>query len=315
MRKIVAILLSTTIALSICACGGGASTAETTAATTEATIEETTTEEETTVVEETTTEAETEPETEPEPEIVKDTDYVSLEGIYVDSSYVDDKNDKLKRVYVFYTAHTDAENLKISSKSSKMVINGVNEYTSERFSNSWSWFLNYYYSGYIKDVYVGDQVKTLSTFKIPEGELAEGRDIALSLYGIPDSDKLKVSTDDIIFCDSEEAISELVDPEGYETAKHNYEDADDETTAKVKAAINGYQWDFITNSTSYQIEFFDPNEFELRALSIANGGTYEVKNGFVICTYENGLQVQIPYTWGENDIDLDVVKAFDVNEM
>lgn len=310
MKKAFAVLFTAFMGLSVCACGGSNTSAETkTADAAETSVEESSVEEEKATAEETSAEPETEPET------VTETDYVTLEGIYVDNSYVDKENDKLKRVYVFYIAHTDAENLKISSKSSKMVINDVNEYTSARFVNSWSYFPNYYYSDYLKDVYVGDQLKTISTFKIPEGELSEGRDITLSLYGIPDSEKLKVKTDDIKFCESEEEISELVDPEGYETAKYNYEDADAELTAKVKEAINGYQWDFFVNSTSYQIEFFDPNKFELRALTISNGGTYEVKNGFVLCTYENGLQVHIPYTWEENDINLDVVKAFDVNEM
>jgi len=306
MKKLFAIILPAVIAMSVCACGGGTKPVETTVTTTEAVTEETTTQPET----------ETEPETEPEPATTTETDYVTLEGIYVNNSYVDKNNEKLKSVYVFYTAHTDSENLKISSKSSKIVINNINEYTSSRFANTWRYFPNYYYSDYIKDVYVGDQVKAISSFKIPEGELKEGREISLSLYGIPDSDKLKVSTDDIISCDSLEAISELIDPEGFKTAQYNYEDADAETSKKVKASINGYEWSFLTNSTSYHIEFFNPNKFELRALTITNGGTYEVKNGFLVCTYENGLQVEIPYTWKDNnDIDLDVIKAFDVNEM
>lgn len=83
----------------------------------------------------------------------------------------------------------------------------------------------------------------------------------------------------------------------------------------MKKAINGYKWNFFVNNTSYEIEFYSPNKFELRVKSfgVTNGGTYEVLNGYVVCTYDsNGSVVEIPFSWGPNDIDLDVVAAFDV---
>ena len=94
-------------------------------------------------------------------------------------------------------------------------------------------------------------------------------------------------------------------------------EADSETLSKVQNAINGYRWDFYVNSTSYCIEFFEPNYFELSvsALGIRNSGTYRVTNGYVIITYDsNNYSVEIPYEFGPDDIELDVVTAFDVSK-
>lgn len=248
-------------------------------------------------------------------ESVTETDYVRINGIYVDNSYENKENDKLKMVYVFYDAFTNAENLSISSKSSKLTINGVNTYSSEHYSGACDYMESYYDSDYIEHVYVGDSLKVVSTFKVPSGDLAAGRSLAIEPYGIPDADKLKLTTDDIIFCDSKEEIAQAVDPDGYASYTEKYKVADEETTEKVKEAINGYYWDFYVNNISYEIEFMKPNKFELRvaALGVSNSGTYVVRNGFVSVTMEsNNNTVDIPWTWGDDDIDLDVCAAYDV---
>ena len=259
---------------------------------------------------------EKETETIPVQAAVTETDYVSIDGIYVDTSYSDSDNASLKMVYVFYTAKTNAENIKISSKSSKIKFDGANEYTSEKYGGVCKYMGSYYYSDYLEEVYVGTELKVVSTFKVPEGELAAGRSISLEPYGIPDAEKLMMATDSIVSCSSEEEIAQAVDPEGYADYQDKYTEADSDTTKKVRSALNGYYWSFYVNSTSYQIEFYSPNKFETRvkAFGVSNDGTYVVRNGFISCTYDsNGTTVDIPWSWKSGDIDLDVTTAFDVH--
>lgn len=174
---------------------------------------------------------------------------------------------------------------------------------------------NYYSSDYIEDVYVGQTLKMVSVFKVPEGEFKTGVFFSVHPYGIPAEEKLVINTDDVKYFDSVEELAQTADPDGYAEMLRRHEPADQQTGSRVKAEINGYYWSFYVNSISYQIEFFAPNRFEVRvrSLNVKNGGTYEVQNGFVVCTYDsNGSSVEIPYTFGENGIDLDVTDAFDV---
>ncbi len=252
-----------------------------------------------------------------EPDIVTETDYVSIDGIYVDKSYVSDENGSLRMLYFFYTAKTDAENIKVCSKSSKLKINDTNEYTSGKFAmNEEKYFNSYYYSDFLEEIYVGNELKVLSTFKVPEGDLEAGRTMSFLPYGIPDGEKLKLNTDQIVFCDSAEEIAKAADPEGYKNYLHMNEVADDDTTKKVRNDINGYYWSFTANNTVYQIEFFSPDKFELRvpSLNVKNSGRYVVKNGYISCTYDsNGTTVDIPWSWNKKgEVDLELFEAFDV---
>lgn len=250
-------------------------------------------------------------------EKVMATDYMTVEGIYVDESYVDEDSASLRMVYLFYTVTTPGENLKVDSKSTILTIGGKNEYSSSHYAKACRYMSSYYYSDYLEDVYVGDVLKVVETFVIPSGDLVEGKEISLSKHQVPDSDKIKFTTDDIVFCESPEAIAQIADPDGYALEIYNRSPADSGTVSAVRNAINGYYWDIYVNSTSYELEFYAPNSFEMRvpAFGITNGGTYEVQNGYVVCTYTStGLTLEIPYTWSGNDIDLRAADALDVNE-
>lgn len=343
MKKWMAIVLAVAMMISMAACGSEAvsSTApETTSAENSSVVDmeeassavvENSAEDETTAEEpaeaaaeepvaESTTEDEIAAEEaaeEPEEVIenVTATDYMTIDGVFVDESYVDDDSDSIRMVYLFYTLTTPDENLRVDSKSVKMTFNGVNSYESSHYSGTCTYMPNYYYSDYLEDVYVGDSLKVVETLKIPVGELTEGNTITLTKSQVPDIEQITFSTDDIQFCDSPESIAAMVDPDGYALEVYNRTPADDATVSKVKAAINGYYWSVYVNSTSYELEFYDPNAFEMRvkAFGVSNSGTYEVLNGYVVCTYtETGIVLEIPYTWGANDIDLDVTTALDV---
>lgn len=248
-----------------------------------------------------------------EPEKVTETDYVNIDGIYVDSSYKDEENESLKMVYVFYTVTAPEKNISLSSISMSMKINDVNTYSSENYPGVCTYMNSYYYSSYVEEIYVGSSLKAVSTFKIPEGDLTEGKTITLSNSFIPDINDIKLSTDDIISCDGVKKIAKAVDPEGFKAETNKRKKADKETTQKVKNAINNYYWDFYVNSTSYRIEFWDPNNFSVTVLGNTNSGTYTVTNGYVMCKYpSNGYTVEIPYTLEGDGIDLDVTTGFDV---
>ena len=245
---------------------------------------------------------------------VKETDYMTIEGIYVDNSYSTKDNENMRFLYIVYNAHTDSQNLQIDCKSMNITINDANTYKAVRSKKESRYLRNYYNGAYLKDVYVGEEGKFVETFEVPKGDLEAGRSISISKSQIPDADKIKITTDDIVFCDSPEEVAEQADPEGYEEEMWALEDADSDRANAVKNEINGYQWDVSANSMNYQIEFWEPNEYELRTQINTSGGTYEVKNGYIICTNDMDGKIEIPYTYEDGAVDVDVISAFDFNK-
>ena len=293
MKKTISLLLALVMCLSLCACGGEGGN-ETNAPTTEPT--------ETTV---------------PAPLTVTETAHCILDGVYVDNSFEDEDYPSMKMVYVLYTVFTNDTNLRISSKSSDIIFESGNTYSSETYSMAMDDYMTSYYSSdYIEDVYIGTPLKVMSMFLVPQGEFSASEIITIQPYGLPEGEELKVAASDVQFFDSPEALAEAADPEGYAEAVRLREPADDATVTKVRNSINGYYWKFYVNNTYYEIEFYAPNRFEVRvrAYNIANGGTYEVRNGFVVVTYDsNGTSVEIPWYWGEDGtIRLNPTAAFDV---
>lgn len=301
MKKIIALLLVLAMSLSLCACGGSEEKQPEPVAT-EAPVETTAAPTETTI---------------PAPIFITETAHCILDGIYVDNSYVDEKNPSLKMVYVLYTAFTNDQNLKVCSKLSKMEFETGNTYSSEHYSKAYHDYMpNYYSSNYLEEIFIGGSLKVMSVFQVPEAEFSASEVITVKPYGLPDGEELKVAASDVQFFDSSDVLAETVDPEGYAQALLLREPADEATTSKVKKAINGYYWSFYVNNTSYEIEFYAPNKFEVRvkALGVTNSGKYEITNGFIVCTYDsNGAVVEIPWSWGDSDIKIDAASAFSVN--
>lgn len=297
MKKIIALLLCLAMAMALCACGSTTEVGENTEATvgTEAPIE-------------------TQP-VETEPVMASATEHMTIHGICVDNSYVDDDGSPLKMVYLFYTLTAGDTNLEIDSTYTNMTI-GANTYQSANYANSaavCSYTSSFYYGSYIEDVYVGTSLQVIATFKIPEGDLTGGKTITLEDYQIPDEELILMTTDEIQFFESPEEMAAAMDPAGYEQEMYAREPADAETEKQVKDLINGYYWSFYVNSTSYEIEFWADNNFEVRTAFGTNGGTYTVQNGYIFCTYSGtGYTIEIPWVFANNDVDLDVVEAFDV---
>ena len=149
---------------------------------------------------------------------VTESTYVNIDGIYVDDSYKDKKSDALKLLYVFYTVHTSDENIKAYSKDMKMII-GSNEYSSDHYKGVCNYMPSFYYSDYIETVYVGNELKVVDVFKIPEGDLAEGKEVSLEATRYPALNELKLNTSDIKHCASATDIAKEVDPEGLAAAQ------------------------------------------------------------------------------------------------
>lgn len=245
---------------------------------------------------------------------VMSTDYINIEGLYVDNSYAGE-SESIKFVFVVYEAFTNAENLSIDCKSMQMTINGTNTYTAARTSAEVKYMKNYYNGAYLKSVNIGERAKFVETFEIPQGDLEPGRTITLAKSQIPQMEKISFSTDDLVFCNSPEEIAQLADPEGYEQEVWAMQDASADVVQAVMNEVNGYQWSVTVDSLRFEIEFWAQNEFEVRSGLGANQGSYSVKNGYIECTYYNGAgTLLVPYTYENGVVDIDAISAFDFNK-
>lgn len=243
------------------------------------------------------------------------TDHMQVEGLFVDESFVSDTSPDLTMLYIFYTASTQDENLKLYSKDAVLTVNGTNSYTSAHSMGAGRYMPNYYYSNYVENVYVGGSLKVMETVMVPKGELTPGRTLTFSKSAVPDSKAISLMTDDIVFCADNQKIARIIDPDGYAKAVYALTEADSDTKARVKKAINNYYWTFYVNNISYKIEFSGDSYTLSTSLGTTTKGSYTVLNGYVRITNSTTDAINyIPYTWGATDIDLDVVAGFDLNE-
>ncbi|MBQ4556222.1 MAG: hypothetical protein IJA60_01060 [Clostridia bacterium] len=304
MKKIISLILVLVMMFTFAAC----SSDENTPADTEGDSAVVTTTEETTVAT-----------TEPVDVNVTETENLKLDGIYVDSATVVEEGTPLRMVYVFFTLKPQNANMKMDSKYTKMTIGESNVYDSDFYKGSCDYMPNYYYASFIEDVYVGTEAKLALTFKIPEGDLKGGKTITFSDSDFPVKD-LKLTTDEVIFCENVEKIAEAADPEGYADMTYKFAPADDATVQKVKNSINGYYFTFYVSAGTQvmktEIHFNAPNKFEVKSQFGSNSGTYDVRNGYIFCTYNsNNNTVEIPYEFKDDGgIRLDCDKAFSIYE-
>ena len=218
MKKILATILAGVLCISICSCGKDESKENKDA-------DEVKTVENVEDVEEL-------PEEEEE-KIVTSNKNVTINGIYVDDSFVEDGT-PLKFVYMVFTLTSTDANLSADSVYSEMIIDGTNSYESVVLPDVMNFSEKYYYSKYIENVYVGSSLDVLVTFKIPEGDLVPGKTVQISDNTIPGCEELLLSTDMFEHFESKEAVNMKLDEAGYVAFMAKYEPADEETTAKVK---------------------------------------------------------------------------------
>lgn len=238
---------------------------------------------------------------------------ITVDGIYLNNEYSD--NDNLRQVILFYTLKPNDENIEISSKTFKLKIN-KNEYeplTNQETPN----LTQYYYSEFIENVYIDNSLKVATIFKVPDGDLKNGKEITLSDFKNY-ANGIKLKTDDIKEMDNLTSISLDVDKE-YSTKRQEEEkekltEADTETINKVKNDINGYYFNFNAfvgqAYTKYELEFSEPNNFKvtttMSGASLTNEGTYRITKGYIILHYNsNSKEVNAPYSYETGEITME----------
>ena len=249
-----------------------------------------------------------EPEDDP---VVMETDSVHIDGVCVNDGYLDDDGSSIRTVYLFYSVTANDTNLQLDSKNTVMTINGSNSYTSESAApeSKGNFTPNYYLSEYLTDVYIGESKKFVTVFKIPEGDLASGRTVTLSDSSIEDMTLLAFTTDDMQHFSTADELYQAIDPEGYADEVYRREPVDDATAQSVINLVNGYYWQWWSKIGSFELEFLDSTQYELRS-SIAGVqkstyGIYTVANSYIILTNsENGSVSYVPYELVDGDIDL-----------
>lgn len=82
---------------------------------------------------------------------------------------------------------------------------------------------NYECSTYVKDIYVGETMKFVAMYTIPEGDLVDGNTVTFSSSDITDWESITLSTGDFKHCESGDALAKAADPEGYASAFSVYE--------------------------------------------------------------------------------------------
>lgn len=240
------------------------------------------------------------------------TEHMQVEGMFVDSSYVSPTGRNTALLYLFYTVSTDSENLKVDCKDNELTINGANTYKSEHASMAGMYMGSYYYENYLEDVFVGDSLKVMETFVIPKGDLEPGRTIAYSNNLIPGSESISLRTDDILFLDSPEKIAQVIDPEGYADMAYQLADADADTEAKVRNALNDSYWTCYANDMTYRLDFYK-NTYEMTTPFSTADGNYTVKNGYIRLQHNNtGGIIFLPYSFENGEVSLSA-SGFDWN--
>ena len=238
--------------------------------------------------------------------LVLESNYITIDGIYVDESYEDED---MGLVYLFYTINANDSNIELSSTSMSMRINDKNDYTSNTNYDLIPKYTNYYYSSFIKDIYVDQTYKVCSTIEVAKGDLEGSKTITLSNSNISDIDKIKFTTDNIKHMDNIADISKDLDSEVFEvkyTKEQNaLADVDEDREKYIHNNINGYYYTINVNIgtqiSQIELEFSEPNNFTLTSnFGLSNYGTYEVKNSIIILNYHTGLSKNVSYELDEN---------------
>ena len=238
--------------------------------------------------------------------LVLESNYITIDGIYVDESYEDED---MGLVYLFYTINANDSNIELSSTSMSMRINDKNDYTSNTNYDLIPKYTNYYYSNFIKDIYVDQTYKVCSTIEVAKGDLEGSKTITLSNSNISDIDKIKFTTDNIKHMDNIADISKDLDSEVFEvkyTKEQNaLADVDEDREKYIHNNINGYYYTINVNIgtqiSQIELEFSEPNNFTLTSnFGLSNYGTYEVKNSIIILNYHTGLSKNVSYELDEN---------------
>lgn len=251
---------------------------------------------------------------------VTSSDYFSLDGAYLDTSYVDPDGSNGQMLYVFYTLTAPDSGLKTTSNSVSLricdeeTVRSGNTMTgslsSADMDASGDLMPSYYYDNTVETVQYGTQFKVVSTYMVSPAQMEAGHFLLFEDSDVPGIDSIVVPVENVVVCSSPEEIAEIADPAGVEATRAAHEPADEDTVQAVNDAINFYEFYAIYGGLSLKYYFEAPNYFEERSTGQGNSGTYEVQQGYIACTYDNGNTVDIPWEWKEDgSISLDIITA------
>lgn len=241
-----------------------------------------------------------------------ETNYLHVDGLYVDTAYQDPAGGDPLMVYLFYTVFTPDQTLSVDSRSTVLTIDGEGSFSAAHYPGQCDFMASYYYSSYLEDVYVGAPLAVVETFLIPRSALEEGKSISLANQRIPEMDQLTLFTDDLIPCQGAAAVAQAADPTGYGRIVALHAPASAEATAQVQAAVNNLSWSCYLDSNAYQVTFSAPDGFAISTPLERYRGTYVVEEGFLVCQNPRGDAVEIPYAWEDDgSLSLDLLAAFD----
>ena len=272
-------------------------------------------------------------------------------GIYIDDSYRDpaDPESVNRLVYLCYSITApERRSVSIDSRSASVTIrdtrqntrrsanNNINNiYPSERIPGACVWLPDFYYSDFLNEIPAGHYVWFAETFLIPADMLSGNKIITFSKPGLPDFERLRVSTDSVTWCDNIEQLASLADPDGYAAELNRRAAADDGIAERVRERINGRAWTVQAGGIYYRVAFAAPEHFAFFSgesrddLTVEefntdtlhkqeNSGTYQITNGYILCQFpedSNNQSIFIPYALeydGPNEtLSLDLYAAFD----
>lgn len=251
---------------------------------------------------------------------VTSSDYFNLDGAYLDTSYVDPNGSNGQMLYVFYTLTAPDSGLQVSSYGMSLRVcdeeaarsgNAMaGELITANLDGSGGLMSSYYYDNVIETVQYGTQFKMVSTYVVSPAQMEAGHFLRFKESDIPGIESIIVPTESVVACSSPEEIAEIADPAGVEAARAAHEPADEATVQAVNDAINFYEFYTIYGGLNLKFYFEAPNYFEERTTGQGNSGTYQVQQGYIACTYDNGNTVDIPWEWKEDgSISLDIANG------
>ena len=151
---------------------------------------------------------------------ITDSEHLTINGMYVDESSEDDGE---KVLYIAMTYKAGDTNGSVSASMFNIKINDTNEYSNEYSQSLKLPYTDYYYDKFVEDVKVGETLNLYAAIKVPVNDLVDSKPIAI-IEDIEGVDKLKLSTDMIVFAANKEEICKAIDEAVYNRMKAEEEE-------------------------------------------------------------------------------------------
>lgn len=228
------------------------------------------------------------------------TQTLNVDGVYVDTAF--ESSDGKMPIYIFLAVKATEDDISLYSKNVTLTFDDGSSYDSEFFSALNAHQEKYYYSDYVKHLYGGETGYLVLTVRVPMSRLDAAKSFTIEAQQVPDIEKLRIGTKDIVRLEGDEAICSQADPEGYAHNMTLREPAGEERAKAVEENLTGRYWIVsIANDTgTCRVSFEENRTFGVTLLGVTNSGTYDIREGYLYCSYDgHTYPLQIPYTLDE----------------